>query len=476
MKQITVLLIMLVLMTACSFSQASSGEEQALSSNKEKEIKLNISIESIIEEYDEYRLAVHYPQTSSDQLNQVIMDYVKKSIAKFKQDSYQLKQEKKGDIPHELNIDYDILYKSGEIVSITFNEVVDLGGEYPSVDTSVLNFDVSNGLRLKLDRLFKSNTDYVDKLSEHVSDQLLAHEKLGTSFDEAWVKQIASPDEANFDVFSLDSHGMNFYYPISSGENSCESVEVTIPLNKLEGLMKDRYMEALKKYRTELPVKKLNVKAEGAPVAADQVLMNEKKKQIALTFDDGPHHSITERILEVLDNYEAKATFFVLGNRLTYYPELISQAASAGHEIGNHSWNHRQWSRLSDAAIEEQLQRTADKVEELTGHQPSVIKAPYNRGKREIQRITGLPVIENSHDIEIWRLSEEKAIINEVMKHTEDRAIISLQEVSPHMQEVIEPLIKRLTEEGFQLVTVSQLLQEKQPEITGQPTLSSWRP
>ena len=63
-------------------------------------------------------------------------------------------------------------------------------------------------------------------------------------------------------------------------------------------------------------------------------------KQIALTFDDGPDPKVTMQILETLNKYDAKATFFMLGSRVEYYPEIAKKVQEAGHELGNHTWNH----------------------------------------------------------------------------------------------------------------------------------------
>lgn len=71
---------------------------------------------------------------------------------------------------------------------------------------------------------------------------------------------------------------------------------------------------------------------------ADKEVSN--KKRVALTFDDGPDPNVTMRVLETLEKYDAKATFFMLGSRVEYYPEIAKNVQEAGHELGNHSWTH----------------------------------------------------------------------------------------------------------------------------------------
>ncbi|MFG6113916.1 polysaccharide deacetylase family protein [Halobacillus sp. MO56] len=474
---ISITILLLILLTACSFTTASTDKKASEQSKGDNETQLNFEIESIIEEYEDYRLAVHYPQTSNDQLNQIIVDYVKKNIAKFKQDSYQLKQEENSKEPHEFNIDFELLHTSGGIVSIEFKEVVDFGGEHPVIGNSVLNFDVSKGKRLKVAHLFKKDSDYLGKLSEYVINQLLINERLESGFDEDWVKRSILPQEESFQKFSFNEDGMTFYYQPSNEKKTAPVVKVTVPQYQLSDIMKERYSQALKHNNPEQePLSKnLSSSFKDTKRSTKQLRKRQKDKQIALTFDDGPHPIVTKQVLEELETYGGKATFFVLGNRLAYYPELVKQIAASGHEIGNHSWNHRELTRLEPSAIEEQLHRTSAKLEELTGKHPRIVKAPYGHVNKEVQQVAGLPII-NSHNIETWRLSEPQSIIKEVMAKAEDGAIISLQEASPYVDKVIEPLLRRLDEEGYQFVTVSELKKEEQTDMAGAVPVLAWLP
>ncbi|WP_218131881.1 polysaccharide deacetylase family protein [Thalassobacillus cyri] len=471
---ISITILLLILLTACS--TASTDKKASGQSEGNKDTQLNFEIESIIEEYEDYRLAVHYPQTSNDQLNQIILDYVKKNIANFKQDSYQLKQEENSKASHEFNIDFELLHTSGGIVSIEFKEVTDFGTDQPVIGNSVLNFDLSKGKRLKLAHLFKKDSDYLSKLSEYVINQLRTNERLEAGFDEGWIKRSILPQEESFQVFSFNEDGITLYYQPSNKEKKAPVVKVTVPEYQLIDIMKERYSQALKHNNPEPLSKNLSSSSKDIQQSTKQLRDRQKNKRIALTFDDGPHPIVTKQVLEELETYGGNATFFVLGNRLAYYPELVKQIAASGHEIGNHSWNHRELTRLEPSAIEEQLHRTSAKLEELTGKYPRIVKAPYGHVNKEVQQVAGLPIINNSHDIETWRLADPQSIINEVMTKAEDGAIISLQEASPYVDKVIEPLLRRLNEEGYQFVTVSELRKEEQTDMAGAPPVLAWLP
>ena len=97
----------------------------------------------------------------------------------------------------------------------------------------------------------------------------------------------------------------------------------------------------------------------------------------ALTFDDGPHRSITPRLLDLLDEAQIKASFFLIGKLAATSPDIVSRIAERGHEIGNHSWSHLNFKSLSDEQFYEELTRTHDCLFRLSGTSPRLLRPPY---------------------------------------------------------------------------------------------------
>ena len=99
--------------------------------------------------------------------------------------------------------------------------------------------------------------------------------------------------------------------------------------------------------------------------------------RIALTFDDGPTPGVTELVLKELADHKLHATFFMIGSKVQMYPALAKEVADAGHEIGNHSWDHPTLSAMSDEKVDSQLQRTQDAIHDATGKIPVWFRPPY---------------------------------------------------------------------------------------------------
>ncbi len=108
---------------------------------------------------------------------------------------------------------------------------------------------------------------------------------------------------------------------------------------------------------------------------------------IALTFDDGPHPSYTPRILDILDRYGVKATFFVVGWQVARYPGLLEEIAARGHRIENHTWSHKWLTRYGNATVARELQRLQDEIVELAGTAPRCYRPPYGATSDRVRRV-----------------------------------------------------------------------------------------
>lgn len=212
----------------------------------------------------------------------------------------------------------------------------------------------------------------------------------------------------------------------------------------------DKYMEDDEEIENQAHVENNDVNTE-----KEQIPM----KQIALTFDDGPDEAITPIILELLAQYNAKATFFMLGYRVNLYPEIVNQVHDAGHEIGNHSWNHPQLTKLKPALILEQIEKTDNAIAELVGFAPTLVRPPYgNVNKKVIDTVPGT-LVNWSIDTSDWRDRDVDMIMNNLERQIHEDGIILMHDTYETTAQAVEQILAKYTEEGYEFVTVSELLE-----------------
>lgn len=199
-----------------------------------------------------------------------------------------------------------------------------------------------------------------------------------------------------------------------------------------------------------------------------EVPMQEKK--VALTFDDGPYPRSTGPILDLLKNHEAKATFFVVGNRIQRFPELILREAREGHEIANHTHNHIYFNRHTDSAkLQEEIIQVEEHLLALHIEKPQLFRPPggyYNDAMvRKVRSLGYTTILWSWHqDTKDWRKPGVQAIVDRVMNHVRNGDIILFHDYVPGSMETVEALkqiLPALKKQGYECVTVSELLHSR---------------
>ena len=156
----------------------------------------------------------------------------------------------------------------------------------------------------------------------------------------------------------------------------------------------------------------------------DNIIKNNSNnsKEIALTFDDGPHPKETAKILGILKKYNAKATFFVVGKHVKWYPDSVIRASKEGHEIGNHTFTHPDISTLSNEQLKTEIKNCEDIIIEKTGKKPVLFRPPFGnyneRCLKELSQDLGYTVILWSGvDAKDWRNPPASQIADKIIKN-----------------------------------------------------------
>ncbi len=190
-------------------------------------------------------------------------------------------------------------------------------------------------------------------------------------------------------------------------------------------------------------------------------------KRIAVTFDDGPHPKKTAEILDLLAEYSARATFFVVGENAKYYPDLIMREAAEGHEIGNHTYHHRAMRKCREGEGRCEITATSDMIKSITGKSPVLFRPPegsYSSSTVELARACGCDVVLWNVDTRDWALSKTDEIVANVKKNVRDGSIILFHDFTrdgAHTLDALKILLPYLVSEGYEFVTVSELIREK---------------
>ncbi len=195
-----------------------------------------------------------------------------------------------------------------------------------------------------------------------------------------------------------------------------------------------------------------------APVVRD--------KAVALTFDDGPSRANDGKILETLQKYGAHATFFVLGDRARVDGDILQMYLAAGCEIGSHSWNHPQLSKMKWNKVERQLSKTNKMVSNLTGgYQIRLLRPPYGSISKTMRKKLDMPMILWSLDTLDWKTRNTKKIFREVRKEVKDGDIILMHDIYSTTADAVEKVVPWLQNKGYDVLTVSELMERKGKNI-----------
>lgn len=181
-------------------------------------------------------------------------------------------------------------------------------------------------------------------------------------------------------------------------------------------------------------------------------------KKIAITFDDGPHPYYTEQLLDGLKEREAKATFFVLGEHAEQYPELVQRMSEEGHLIGNHTYSHIQLTQRNSEAFKEELVKTSELIENLTGQEVQYVRPPYGTWNKKFEKeLNMFPVLWNIDPLD-WSSKNVSGIVQKVTAKAKENSIILMHDEYKTTVTAALQIIDELQKEGYEFVTVEELL------------------
>ena len=182
---------------------------------------------------------------------------------------------------------------------------------------------------------------------------------------------------------------------------------------------------------------------------------------ISISFDASWGGDQTMRILDLLDEYNAKATFFLVGIWVDKYPELVKEIYDRGHEIGNHSDSHPHMTQISESKMRQELSGMSDKLEAITGERPTLFRPPYgdyNNAVVTVSRAEGYECVQWSVDSLDWKNKGVQDLITRATKNVQPGDIILFHNDSQYILDALPTILKTYQEQGFTLIPVGEIL------------------
>ena len=181
-------------------------------------------------------------------------------------------------------------------------------------------------------------------------------------------------------------------------------------------------------------------------------------KLVCFTFDDGPYAPVTNKILDSLEKYNGRATFFVVGDRADTYSDEIIRATKMGCEIGTHTYSHVNLNSLSVPEMQEEIKKSCDAISKYTGKNVKVLRPPEGAANDTVKANVGMPMVLWSVDSRDWDYRNADKDYKTVMDNVFDGSIVLMHDLYPATADAVARLIPELAKQGYKFVTFSELM------------------
>ncbi|WP_422659261.1 polysaccharide deacetylase family protein [Paenibacillus sp. EC2-1] len=420
-----------------------------------------LNIETRTKESKHYILSISSPLASTKELNTPIQKWINDQEEQFLHDVELNKEVLYGDRRAELNITVDTNKINDHMYSLVFTSYQITGGANGNASMKAFNINTTENKIIPLSEIMTLNKSAIDYISSYVKEHLKKQKDVADYVFDDFLNEVLS--NTSKWKWSISNEAFSLYFDkFEVAAGAAGTIEVDIPLTSLRDYLNKDLMDTL-----NISQKDEEAKEDPIPQPAP---LDPKGKYVALTFDDGPHPKVTPRVLKTLEKYNAKATFFMLGVQVEYYPKIAKKVSEAGHEIASHSESHPNLANMSLSEVRKQLTTASERIEGAIGRKPTLFRPPYGAINDAVKKVTkdqNTPIILWSVDSLDWKSRNAQAVKKEIANHIKPGSIVLMHDIHPSTADALPEVLESLKKQGYQFVTVSQLLQLNQSSGIG---------
>lgn len=398
------------------------------------------------------KVSIEYPITENEKINRLISESIDKIDRDF-QNTVLLATV--FDKPMTETISYQVTHNSSEALSIVVNIKQDMNGAHPASMTQFWTFDKKSGEVVGLADFTEQSDEAAEAImsaaKDNISQTIKQRQQPEIDLNEIINKEALSN-------FIITNNGNSLAWPLGQASllpSSYGELTITVPISSVSKYLQNPTARKL----ANIP-KPPEPKPEPAPApAAPTPAPTTGNKVIALTFDDGPG-PYTAHLLDILDQYGAKATFFLIGSKVSGQASVVRSIQARGHQLGNHSWSHPELPKLSVDQIAGEIDRTNEAIRQATGVKPSILRPPYgavNGVVLEQLRLRNMSSILWSVDTRDWADRNSQIVCSRAVAGARPGAVILMHDIHQTSVNAVPCILSSLKQQGYSFVTIQRL-------------------
>lgn len=396
------------------------------------------------------KVSIEYPITGNSKINKLIARTIDRADGDFRHTATNAPT---FDRPMTETISYQVTHNNSLALSIIVNIKQDMHGAHPVSLAHFWTFDKKSGEVISLSDLTeqseKAAGEIVAAARNNIKETIKQRQQAELDLSETITQETLSN-------FVITDGGNSLAWPIGQASllpSAYGEMTIKVPIAAVA-----KYLQNPTARRLANIPKPPEPKPKPAPAAPPAA--NSGGKVIALTFDDGPG-PYTAQLLDILDQHGAKATFFLIGSKVSAQADVLRRMHSRGHQLGNHSWSHPELPKLPVGQIAGEIDRTNDAIKQATGVTPSILRPPYgavNSAVLEQLRLRGMSSILWSVDTRDWADRNSEIVCSRAVAGAHPGAIILMHDIHQTSVGAVPCILSALKQQGYSFVTVQGLL------------------